>query len=477
MIKKMSNGRLAILLVFAFVLGFFFSGQTLRGGQAFPDETYDRYEKLKIFTDVMSYVERNYVEPVDTDEMLYGAIKGMLDSLDPHSSFMPPDVYNELMVETKGSFEGLGIEITIKDDVLTVVSPIDDTPAFREGIKAGDRILLIEGKTTKDMTLMDAIKVLRGPKGTQVNISVGREGEDKLLDFNITRDVIPIESVKHDRFVDNISYVRIRHFQENTTEDLEAALREFEASPGGIRGLILDLRNNPGGLLPQSINVADKFIPAGLIVSTKGRLDEEKYMAHMEGTRTDFPIIVLVNGGSASASEIVAGALQDHKRALILGSETFGKGSVQSIHGPLEDGSGLRLTTALYYTPNGTSIQAKGIVPDILVEETEWEYKPTSMKSFKESDLTGHLENNQKKNDKDNKEADSIKEDKEDDKTDRPDTDSDEMENTEEQPPEENKYDLPPEKAKDVQLIRAIELLQGLRVFQGFPGNGSGKSE
>ena len=469
MIKKMSNGRLAILLVLAFVLGFFFSGQTLRGGQAFPPETYDRYEKLKIFTDVMSYVERNYVEPVDTDKMLYGAIKGMLDSLDPHSSFMPPDVYNELMVETKGSFEGLGIEITTKDDVLTVVSPIDDTPAFREGIKAGDQILFIEGKTTKDMTLMDAIKVLRGPKGTKVKISIGREGEDKLLDFTITRDVIPIESVKHDRFADNISYVRIRHFQENTSDDLEAALREFEAAPGGIQGLILDLRNDPGGLLPESINVADKFIPAGLIVSTKGRLSEEKYMAHMEGTRTDFPIIVLVNGGSASASEIVAGALQDHKRALILGSETFGKGSVQSIHGPLEDGSGLRLTTALYYTPNGTSIQAKGIVPDILVEETEWEYKPTSMKSFKEKDLSGHLENNQ-----DEKEEDSLKED---DQKNPPENESDEMENSDKEQPEENKYGLPPEKAKDVQLIRAIELLKGLRVFQSFPGNGSGKSE
>ncbi len=440
MSKRLSSVRIGVLLALAFVLGMLVNSGGLRWVLAVPKESFERYERLKIFTDVLAYVERNYVEAVDMNKLVYGAIQGMLQTLDPHSSFMNPEVYKELQVETKGTFEGLGIEITVRDGVLTVVSPIDDTPAFRAGLKAGDQIIRINGESTKDMTLMEAIKRLRGPKGTQVTISVLRKGWTELKDFTITRDVIPIASVKHERLQDGYGYVRIKSFQESTTPDLERALKELESGPGGIQGLILDLRNNPGGLLPQAIEVADKFIASGLIVYTEGRQDKKQFMARAEGSRTDFPMVVLVNGGSASASEIVAGALQDHKRALILGSPTFGKGSVQSIYGPLEDGSGLRLTVALYYTPNGRNIQAKGIAPDVRVEEDEWEYKASSNKKVvREKDLTGHLEKEGKKP----------------------------------APEEPRALGLREEQAKDIQLIRALELLKGWSVFHNLP---NGKS-
>ncbi len=431
--------RTGVLLVLAFLLGVLVSGNGFHRVLAGPKESFERYEKLKIFTDVLAYVERNYVEPVDAEKLIYGAIQGMLQTLDPHSSFMPPDVYKELQVETKGSFEGLGIEITVREGVLTVVSPIDDTPAFRAGLKAGDQIIKINGESTKDMTLMEAIKRLRGPRGTHVTISLLRKGWTELKDFTLTRDVIPIQSVKYDRLPDGIGYVRIKSFQEATSQDLEKALRDLESNAAGIKGLILDLRNDPGGLLPQAIEVADKFIAQGVIVSTEGRHEKKQYTVHPEGTRTQFPMVVLVNGGSASASEIVAGALQDHKRALLLGSPTFGKGSVQSIYGPLEDGSGLRLTVALYYTPNGHNIQAKGIVPDVRVEEDEWEYKSPSKRVVREKDLTGHLE----------KEKEAKK-----------------------TPPTEGQaMGLSEEQAKDVQLVRAFELLKGWHVFQNFPSS------
>jgi carboxyl-terminal processing protease len=431
------------LLIAAFLLGLMINGTGLRWVLAVPKESFDRYEKLRIFTDVLAYVERHYVDAVDIEKLIYGSIQGMLESLDPHSSFMPPDMYKELQVETRGKFEGLGIEITVRNGVLTVVSPIDDTPAFRAGIKAGDQIIKIEGKLTKNMTLMDAIKRLRGTKGSKVTISIHREGWTELKDFTITRDVIPIASVKHEMLPDNYGYVRIRHFQENTTGDLERSLRDLELDPKGLNGLIMDLRNNPGGLLPQAIEVADKFVSSGLIVYTEGRLEKKQYFAHSEGTRTQFPMVVLVNGGSASASEIVAGALQDHKRALILGSQTFGKGSVQSIYGPLEDGSGLRLTVALYYTPNGTSIQAKGIEPDIQMKQGEWEYKPSGKQVLREKDLTGHLETEEKSAGKP-----LIK-------------------------------GLSEERSKDLQLIRALELLKSWHVFRNIqvqPPTGGGNT-
>ncbi|MGC9576169.1 MAG: S41 family peptidase [Desulfobacterota bacterium U4-17] len=425
--------KVLLLVLLAFGAGVLASGDGLRRVLALPKENPDRYEKLKIFTDVLAYVERNYVEKVGTEKLIYGAIQGMLQSLDPHSSFMSSDVFKELQVETKGSFEGLGIEITVRDGVLTVVSPIDDTPAFRAGLKAADQILRIDGELTKDMPLMEAIKRLRGPKGTKVTLTIMRKGWTEPKEFQITRDVIPIASVKYEKLQDNLGYIRIKSFQESTAQDLEKALRDLEGVPGGLRGLLLDLRNNPGGLLPQAIEVADKFIGEGLIVYTEGRQERKEYRAHQEGTRSNFPMVVLVNGGSASASEIVAGALQDHRRALLLGSPTFGKGSVQSIYGPLEDGSGLRLTVALYYTPKGRNIQAKGIVPDVRVEEDEWEYKPSGKRVVREKDLSRHLETTKEKEDKSAKEAEGG---------------------------------LAEEHLKDIQFLRGLELLKGLTLFQ-----------
>lgn len=428
--KKIVTVRTIVLILVAFFAGLVINNNGFRWVLALPKDASDKYEKLKIFTDVLAYVERNYVEPVNTEKLIYGAIQGMIQSLDAHSSFMTADVFKELQVETKGSFEGLGIEITIKDGVLTVVSPIDDTPAFRAGLKAGDQILKIEKESTKDMPLMEAIKRLRGPKGTKVTLTIMRKGWTEPKEITITRDVIPIASVKYEKLPDGLGYIRIKSFQETTSQDLEKALRELEKAPGGLRGLLLDLRNNPGGLLPQAIEVADKFISDGLIVYTEGRQERKEYRAHPEGTRKDFPMVVLVNGGSASASEIVAGALQDHGRAILLGSQTFGKGSVQSIYGPLEDGSGVRLTVAFYYTPKGRMIQAKGITPDVRVEEDEWEYKPSSKKVVREKDLSRHLERDV-------------------------------------QEPSEAEPTLKEEHLKDIQFLRGLELLKGLALFSG----------
>ena len=329
------------------------------------------YEDLKVFTDVLGLLQKEYVEETKSKDLIYGAIKGMLETLDPHSAFMPPNMYKEMQEETKGRFEGLGIEITMKDGVLTVVSPIEDTPAFKAGIQAGDQILKIEGELTKNLTLMESVKRLRGPKGTKVTITIMREGFPKPRDFTLIRDVIPVRSVRYEVLEKHYGYIRVSQFQEKTDSEFEKAMKALEEeNKGGLKGLILDLRNNPGGLLDQAVKVADHFIESGLIVSMEGRREEQKmkFYAHpQEDNLSRYPLVVLVNGGSASGAEIVAGAIQDHGRGIILGTQTFGKGSVQTIF-PLKDGSGLRLTTARYYTPNGRSIQAKGIVPDIIVK-------------------------------------------------------------------------------------------------------------
>ncbi len=345
----------------------------------------DAYESLKIFTDVVNIVEESYTDDVETREIVYSAVKGLLRGLDPHSSFLTPEEYKEMQVDTKGSFGGIGIEIGLRNDMLTIISPIEDTPAFRAGLKASDRIVKIEDKSTKDMSLMEAVKLMRGKRGTTLNISVMRKGFDEPRVFSLVRAVIKIKSVKYRLLEEGYGYVRITQFQSKTGTDLEKALRELEGRDGSLKGLVLDLRNNPGGLLQQAVVVADKFLEEGLIVYTKGRApgQDMEFSAQKNGTHPDYPIIVLVNGGSASASEIVAGALQDHKRGVILGTQTFGKGSVQTIL-PLSDGSAVRLTTSKYYTPSGRSIQAKGIEPDIQVGEDFDQY-------VKESDLEGHL--------------------------------------------------------------------------------------
>jgi carboxyl-terminal processing protease len=355
--------------------------------------TRDVYESLEVFSEVLRQIEKNYVEPQDAQKLIYDAIKGMVQSLDPHSTFLTKEEHQELLIETKGSFSGVGIEITIRDNVLTVVSPIEGTPAYDAGIIAGDQIIKIDDKATNDMSLTDAVKGIRGKKGTEVKLTIRREGSEKPLEFKIVRDVIPLKSVRNYSLTPDIGYVRISNFQSKTSRDLSRALNELEKR-GKLKGLILDLRNNPGGLLSQAVEVADLFLDSGIIVSTRGRNSSQnmEVLAKKNGAEREYPMIVLVNGGSASAAEIVAGALQDNKKALVLGSKTFGKGSVQTIL-PLSDGSGLRLTTAKYYTPSGRSIQLSGIEPDINLkfippDESDEKEKP---RFIREEDLKGHM--------------------------------------------------------------------------------------
>jgi len=370
----------------------------------------DTYQELDTFASVLAIVQKNYVEPVSTKRLIDGAISGMLASLDPHSAYLTPDLYRDLEVETRGSFGGLGIEITIKNGALTVVAPIEDTPAYRAGLKAGDQIIKIDDDFTKDMSLTEAVKRMRGPKGSKIKLTMHRNGVPELFNVTLARDVIKIQSVKSKTLDGGYGYIRVTTFQENTGEGVEKAIDGFEAKDHGkLKGIVFDLRDNPGGLLNQAVKVSDDFLDGGLIVYTQGREEnqQQKYFSHKKKDFDDYPMVVLVNGGSASASEIVAGALQDQKRAVVLGTQTFGKGSVQTIL-PLDDHSALRLTTARYYTPTGRSIQAVGITPDVDVEppkETiesltklgaEFDENP----EIHESDLPHHFQNGQKPGDK-----------------------------------------------------------------------------
>jgi len=396
----------------------------------------ESYKRLKIFAEAITLLKDNYVEDIDDKQLIYGAIKGMLSSLDPHSSFMTPEAYKEMQVDTKGEFGGLGIQIGIKDNMLTVIAPIEDTPAFKAGIKAGDKILKINGESTKDMSLYDAVAKLRGQKGTSVTITIMREGFEKPQDITIVRDIISIKSVKVKTIDDGIGYIKLLQFQQKTASELENALNTLKKD--NINSLILDLRNNPGGLLNSSVDVASYFLPPQrLIVSIKGKKDEKTDFYTTGNIHyPDLPMVVLVNEGSASASEIVAGALQDWKRALIIGTKTFGKGSVQTVV-PLSDGSAMRITTALYYTPKGRSIQATGIVPDI---EVELKVKDGTKKHpvLREKDLEKHIENK------------TIKD------TEKKDEEASEV------PTEISEED-------DTQLQRAIDILKSWKVFKELP--------
>ncbi|MGD0885396.1 MAG: S41 family peptidase [Thermodesulfovibrionales bacterium] len=393
------------------------------------------YENLKIFAEVLSIVKKNYVEEVKTKDLVYAAIKGMLNSLDPHSGFMPPDAYKEMQVETKGEFGGIGIQIGIKDNLLTVIAPIEDTPAYRAGIKAGDKIVKIDDQSTRDMALHEAVDKMRGPKGTTVKITVLRDEWKEPKDFTIERDIIKVKSVKSKMLEDGIGYIKLNQFQEQTAADLSVALKQL--SDEKMDSLILDLRNDPGGLLNSAIDVASQLLPYGkLVVYIKDRAGEKtEYRTGDKFPSYERPtMIVLVNQGSASASEIVAGALKDWRRAAILGVQTFGKGSVQSVI-PLSDGSGLRLTTARYYTPNGTSIQSTGIIPDIIVKlEPKDGTKEHAV--FREKDLERHLKNDQ---------------------------------NDEKMQPEQETAPLEVSEKDDVQLQRAIDLLKTWKVFKELP--------
>jgi len=372
------------------------------------------YEQLQVFSDVLDIVKENYVKEVEDEELIEGAISGMLKTLDPHSSYLNPDAYRELQVETKGSFGGIGIEITVRNGMLTVVSPLEGTPAYELGIEAGDQIIRVDGEATKDMTLMEAVKKMRGPKGTTVVLTIMREAFTKPQDFVITRATIAIRSVRTKTLEPGYGYLRLSQFQSTTVKDLRQALSKLEKENNPMKGLILDLRNNPGGLLDQAVKVSDEFLNEGLIVYTGGRLKSQdmRFEAHMNASPHAYPIVILVNEGSASAAEIVAGALQDHKRAVVVGVKTFGKGSVQTVM-PLRNGAALRLTTAIYYTPSGHSIQAKGIEPDIVVErelpkKQEGELK--RLKVIREEDLKNHMDGEENEESKESDRQDTIKE-------------------------------------------------------------------
>jgi len=392
------------------------------------------YQELQLFTDVLTIVKRSYVEDVPIKDLVYGAIDGMLSSLDPHSGFMSPEIYKEMKVDTRGEFGGLGIEISIKDEILTIVAPLEDTPAFRVGLQAGDQIVKIGDQFTKEMEIMEAVQLMRGAPGTSVTITVMRPGFESPQPFTIEREIIKVKSVKSKPLGDGFGYIRLTQFQERSGKDLGKALDKLrEENNGPLQGLVLDLRNNPGGLLDQAVEVADQFLDEGLIVSTRGREEDAQmeFSAMHNGTEPDYPLVVLINGGSASASEIVAGALQDHGRAVIMGTQSFGKGSVQTII-PLNDNSGLRLTTAKYYTPNGTSIQARGIIPDIEVQPSEIKEVET-FNHFREKDLKNHFDTESKV----------------------------------ESSPEASPSQLDEDTLKDFQLMRALDLLKGWRVFRG----------
>lgn len=432
----MLTRKLLVVLLLSAALSAVFTASWLNGPRPAQAET--AYQELQLFTDVLSIVRRSYVEEVPVKDLVYGAIDGMLASLDPHSGFMPPEVYKEMKIDTRGEFGGLGVEITLKDDMLTIVAPIEDTPAFHAGLAAGDRILKIGDQFTKGMEITEAVRLMRGAPGTEVAITVMRESFERPKEFILKREVIKIKSVKSKTLEEGFGYVRVTQFQERTANDLERALNDLrKTSNGNIRGLIIDLRNNPGGLLDQAVEVADLFLEEGLIVYTKGREADAQmeFSARRSGIELACPMVVLINGGSASASEIVAGALQDHGRAVVLGTQSFGKGSVQTIL-PLGDDSGLRLTTALYYTPKGTSIQAKGITPDIMVQPAEIK-EAGERDHFREKDLRNHFDSDQG--------GAPVKP----------------AEETDGQP------QIEADQRSDYQLMRALDLLKGWQIFQG----------
>ncbi len=351
-------------------------------------------DELRTFAEVMDRIKAAYVEPVDDKTLLENAIKGMLSNLDPHSAYLEPEAFQELQESTSGEFGGLGIEVGMEDGFLKVVAPIDDTPAARAGIEAGDLIVKIDGQPTKGMTMMDAVELMRGEAGSQIELTLVREG-GRPFDVELTRAVIKVRSVKSHLLEDNYGYLRITQFQINTGSEVGKALAQLrkDNDDRALRGLVLDLRNNPGGVLQAAVEVADHFLKDGLIVYTQGRIanSELRFSADPADASEGVPLVVLINAGSASASEIVAGALQDHKRGVVMGTDSFGKGSVQTVL-PLNNDRALKLTTALYFTPSGRSIQAQGIVPDIEVARARVTRESES-ENLREADLAGHLGN------------------------------------------------------------------------------------
>ncbi len=373
-------------------------------------------EDIRSLSEVFGKIKDNYVEEVSDKELLENAIRGMLTGLDPHSTYLDKEAFRELRVGTTGEFGGLGIVVGLEDGFVKVISPIDDTPAQRAGIKAGDLIIRLDGKTVKGMSLDDAVKIMRGRPGTSIQLLVVRTGKDKPLDIKVTRDKIRVQSVKNRTLEKGFGYVRVSQFQERSSSDLKKQISKLKKENGGkLKGIVLDLRNNPGGLLDSAVEISDIFITKGPIVSVKGRNEDNEivHSAKPDDMLDGAPIVVLVNGGSASASEIVAGALQDHKRAIIMGTKTFGKGSVQTVV-PLGNNTAIKLTTARYYTPSGRSIQAKGIEPDIVIANLKVsDNGKESVALVKEADLKGHLINgDEDEEDNGSKTTDKKKKDK-----------------------------------------------------------------
>lgn len=370
-------------------------------------------DELRTFTEVFEKIKNDYVEEVDDRELLENAIRGMLAGLDPHSSYLVKEAYQELQEGTTGEFGGLGIEVGMEDGFVKVISPIDDTPAAKAGVQAGDLIVKLNDTPVKGMSLSDAVKIMRGKPGTEIILTIAREGESKPLVISIIRDYIQVKSVRS-RFIEpGFAYVRISQFQSRTAEDVRKAIEKLkDEKDNAMKGMILDLRNNPGGVLSAAVGVSDLFLEKGMIVYTKGRIKDSQlqFNAKPVDILDTIPIVVLVNAGSASASEIVAGALQDHKRAIIVGEKTFGKGSVQTIL-PMASNSALKLTTARYYTPSGNSIQATGIIPDITIEKVRvTRADEDSVQRIKEENLSGHLENDNGDEDKSKSEQDASSE-------------------------------------------------------------------
>jgi carboxyl-terminal processing protease len=442
--------QLRIRFLLTFLSGVAAAGAVSAVAVSVTSSAASRYDDLSLFTSVLTLVRNNYVEPIDDHALIRGAVHGLLDELDPHSSFLDVDAFEEMQVDTKGEFHGLGIEITKhRDGYIEVISPIEGTPADRAGIQARDQIVKIcptevpedweeECRSTKNMTLFEAVSLMRGRKGTEITVDIFRDAFDEPQPFTVVRDVVKVVSVSGRMLEPGYAYVRIRAFQERTIEELERVLAELHAeSTAPFEGMVIDLRDNPGGLLDQAVKVSDAWLSEGLVVYTRGRQENQRqeFRARASGTEPGYPLTVLVNGGSASASEIVAGALQDQRRALVVGQETFGKGSVQTVF-PLEGKHGLRLTTALYYTPEGRSIQEVGITPDIVVEPVTVIASADPRRRVRESDLEGHF----KQSDADPKEQVA-----------------------EPEPPA--KPDEEAEKAADPQLTRALEVLKSWTYF------------
>jgi carboxyl-terminal processing protease len=416
----------------------------------------ETYKSLKVFSDVLEIIEKNYVEEVDSKELIQKAIQGMVQSLDPHSSLLPAEAFKDLSIDTKGEFTGIGIHITMRDKFVTVISPIEGTPAYKAGIKARDQIIKVDGKFTTD--LREAVNMMRGPKGTTVVVTIQRKGLSAPIEFTLIRDVIPIRSIRSANLKPGYGYIRISNFNRSTTDDLEEALAKLESGDVSLKGLVLDFRNNGGGLLDQAIKVSDLFLEDGIILSIKGRnkRNTRDFNATPSAVKRKYPIVALINGGSASASEIVVGALQDHKRALILGTTSFGKGSVQTVE-TLRDGSGLKLTIARYYTPSGREIQAKGIEPDVVVKHSfddESDSEEGDPRFHKEKDLKNHLE--PKSDDTEDIKPDAVPK-------------KNKKKGSGKDPAENMVGPLDDKQLKsDNQIMRALELLVGYDLFKGF---------